>query len=132
MKVDRRKHCAERGPADLLGRASACALALLFGLLLVWAPLAASLEAPTRIRQGHAIGQIAVKPADARQRCPKKASQGQPSACAFSGVSLALPESRSAAFEPTLQRSTVAPFYLALSTAQCCGTPPERPPRFVP
>src|SRR3954470_9088954 len=89
MKVDRRKHCAERGPADLLGRASACALALLFGLLLVWAPLAASLEAPTRIRQGHAIGQIAVKPADARQRCPKKASQGQPSACAFSGVSLA-------------------------------------------
>lgn len=69
---------------------------------------------------------------DNRDRpCPSQSHAGQPSACVSSGVPLAMPDTRGTLQAPIAQPARIASPYDVEVLPQCCGRPPDRPPRFA-
>ena len=65
------------------------------------------------------------------KRCPKRSLPGQPNACASWSVLVAGLDNRGVAPARIVQRSSIAPLYEVTLATQCCGAPPDRPPRFT-
>lgn len=113
-----------------VGRARALAiLFVLAGFLLAPFIVAAGKPQSSSLSD---IAQVVSSPSKANKGCPKKSLlPGQPNACASSSVPVAGLDNRSAAPAPVAERSSAAPIYEVTLSTQCCGTPPDRPPRLA-
>lgn len=77
------------------------------------------------------VAQGVSNPSKINKACPKKSLLGQPNACASSSAPVAGFEGRSVMPLRVAERSRITPAYDVTLTTQCCGAPPDRPPRFA-
>lgn len=118
-----------RVQAAPVGSARACAILLVLAAFLL-APFVATIGKPQNAGTPQ-VSQVVSSPTKAGKGCPKKSIPGQPNACASSSVPVAGFDDRSATPGPAAQRSSIAPVCDVALTTQCCGAPPDRPPRFA-
>lgn len=114
-------------PAPRCARALA---AVLFLAALVLAPFATGAGAARSTAEAQ-VAQLVSDPGKASKGCPKKGLPGQIGTCAASAVPIAAPPDRGLALAPVAEGSSLAPPYEVALATQCCGAPPDRPPRFA-
>lgn len=130
LMVTIHEHRDPSGPAPLLaGRARAFALLLVLTAFLV-APFVVVVGTPQNATAPRVV-QVVSNPSKINKACPKKSLPGQPNACASSSAPVAGFEGRSVIPPRVAERSRIAPVYDVTLTTQCCGAPPDRPPRFA-
>ncbi len=111
--------------------AGARALVILLVLAaFVLAPFMSAVERPWQAMTPH-VAQVVSNPGKHNQRCPKKSLLGQPSACAASSVPVAGIDGLSVIQAPVARRADKVPLYDLTLATQCCGVPPDRPPRLA-
>lgn len=101
-------------------------LLVLVAFLMV--PFIATAGKPQSASAPH-IAQVVSDASKANKACPKKRLPGQANACASSSVPVVGLDNRGAAPAPVAERSNAAPIHEVTLSTQCCGTPPDRPPR---
>jgi hypothetical protein len=115
-----------QSPAD--GARALAILLVLTAFLL--APFIAA-AAKTQNAATPQVAQVISSPSKTNKSCPKKSLPGQSNACTSSSVPAAGLDGPGGAPAPVVQRSSIAPLYDVALTTQCCGAPPDRPPRFA-
>lgn len=124
---------ARRDPAEqaMSPARGACVLATVMALVaLLLAPFIATVSTP-RTAPTPQITQVVSNPSQATKRCLKKILPGQANACASSSMPVAGLDNRGGALAPVPLRSSLAPLSHHTLIMQCCGVPPDRPPRFA-
>lgn len=117
--------------AQAVSAGSARALVILLVLAaFLAAPFIARAGKPQNASAPH-IAQVVSNPSKTNKGCPKKSLSGQPSACASSSVPVAGFDNRVLTPAPIVRGSSLPPLYELTLTTQCCGAPPDRPPRFA-
>lgn len=111
------------------GGARALAILLVLAAFLL-APFIATMGKPQNAAIPHNT-QIVSNQSKANTGCPKKSLPGQPNACTSSSAPVAGLGDRGVAPAPVAQRSIIRPHYHVTLATQCCGAPPDRPPRFA-
>lgn len=112
-----------------VGGARALAILLVLAAFLLAPLVATAAKAPNAATPQ--VAQLVSDPGKAGKACPRKGLPGQANACASSSVPVAGFDGRGVMPAPAARRSGIAPLYDVTLATQCCGAPPDRPPRFA-